>query len=52
MSLDQYAHEYTGKMLKYAKELGQNTPMGQACLKRGEHVMDFIEAYREYLKKS
>lgn len=51
MSLDQYANEYTNNMLKYAQQLGPDTPMGQACLQRGEHVMDFIEAYREYLKK-
>lgn len=27
------------------------SPMGQACLNRAEIVMDFIKAYRKYLKK-
>ncbi len=51
ISLEEYGKEYTKTMIETADKLGPNSLMGQACLTRGNHVMDFIEAWREYCKK-
>ena len=51
ISLLEYGAEYTKNMLKYAQEIGSNTPMGKACLLRAEHVMDFVKAWKEFCKK-
>ena len=51
ITLNQYAEQYTKTMIETANQLGPDTVMGQACLNRANIVMDFIEAYREYLKK-
>ncbi len=51
ISLNEYAEQYVKTMIEMADKLGPDTVMGQACLNRAEIVMDFIEAYREYLKR-
>jgi len=51
ISLLEYGAKYIENMMKYAKEIGTDTPMGKACLLRAVYVMDFVEAWKEFCNK-
>lgn len=51
ITLEQYAKIYVDKMAAMSLSLGKDSKMAEACLLRAEHVMDFIEAHRDFCKK-
>lgn len=52
IKLENYAKQYVDTLLESAKTLGIESVMGQACLLRADHLIDFIKAWKEYEKKS
>ena len=48
ISLEDYGKVYTKVLLESAARIGPDSVMGQACLLRVDHIVDFIKAWKEY----
>jgi hypothetical protein len=51
ISLEEYTKIYTKVLLESAEKIGPDSLMGQACLTRIDHIIDFVKAWKEYKAK-
>lgn len=43
----EWIKKYIDELLEATKHFGPDTPMGQACMLRAEHIMDMVKAYKD-----